>query len=343
MRYARPHISTSSHHRNIALLFFLSSQRNSSIHIMRLSYAVIGTGALGGFYGGKLAQSGKEVHFLLNRDYDFVKKNGLRIDSASGNFQLKEVQAHSKTSAMPQCDVILVCLKTISNSLLKSLLPPLIHRDSTVILIQNGLGAEEELAGDFPDYNIAGGLAFICSHKKGPGYIAHLDYGRLTLGNYQTKNHGLLQQVCEDFKNAGIETLFSPNLAYSRWQKLVWNIPFNGMTVVLNTTTDKLMNHEDTRQLSREMMLEVIHGANHCGYPLEESYADQMIEMTEKMTPYAPSMKLDFDANRPMEIEYIYSRPFQTALKAGYQMKKVGMLEKQLKFIQANKSSHFRE
>jgi 2-dehydropantoate 2-reductase len=108
------------------------------------------------------------------------------------------------------------------------------------------------------------------------------------------------------------------------------------MTVVLNTTTDRLMSDDQTRELSKELMLEVIHGANACGVPLKEALAQQMIDMTIKMKPYAPSMKLDYDHHRPMEIGYIYSKPVETARNAGFEMHKVSMLERQLLFIQAH-------
>jgi len=107
------------------------------------------------------------------------------------------------------------------------------------------------------------------------------------------------------------------------------------MTVVLDTTTDRLMKNKQTRELSKDLMLEVIHGANACGVPLKESLAQQMIDMTIKMKPYAPSMKLDYDHRRTMEIEYIYSKPIQTAFQAGFTMHKVSMLENQLRFIQS--------
>jgi 2-dehydropantoate 2-reductase len=107
------------------------------------------------------------------------------------------------------------------------------------------------------------------------------------------------------------------------------------MTVVLNTDTEQLMNSDPTRILCMEIILEVIAAANACGASLSESLADKMIDMTRKMKPYAPSMKLDFDFHRPMEIKYIYSKPIQIAREAGFEMKKVAMLEKQLLFIQA--------
>lgn len=301
---------------------------------MALKYGIIGTGALGGFYGGMLAKAGQEVHFLFRSDYEYVRKNGLQVDSIKGDFHLDNVNAYQRSQQMPVCDVILVCLKTTGNHLLPELIKPLLHSKSVVILLQNGLGLEEDLSAELPNIQIAGGLAFICSNKVGPGHISHLDYGKLIIGSHNVTDPEILNQVVNDFQTAEVHTEFSVDLLLSRWQKLVWNIPFNGMTVVLNTTPDRLMVNDSTRELALEMMLEVIHGANKCGVLLKESLAQQMIDMTMKMKPYTPSMKLDYDFHRPMEIEYIYSKPIQTAMEAGFVMNKVSMLEKQLRFIQ---------
>ncbi len=301
---------------------------------MAIRYGVIGTGALGGFYGGKLAQAGQEVHFLFRSDFDHVQKNGLQVDSVTGNFHLDGVNAYQNATEMPVCDVVLVCLKTTGNQQLPELVRPLLHSSTVVVMIQNGLGLEEDLATKLPGVGVAGGMAFICSGKVGPGHIQHLDFGKLVLGSYNVGNSDILERVVNDFQSAGIDAELAPDLNYARWQKLVWNIPFNGMTVVLNTSTDRLMASKITRELSKEMMLEVIRAANHCGALLKEELARHMIEMTIRMKPYAPSMKLDFDFRRPMEIEYIYTRPIETARKAGYEMHKVSVLEKQLRFIQ---------
>ncbi|WP_321287102.1 putative 2-dehydropantoate 2-reductase [uncultured Sunxiuqinia sp.] len=302
---------------------------------MPLKYGVIGTGALGGFYGGKLAQTGSDIHFLFRSDFDFVNENGLRIDSVKGDFHVTDVACYSSSSDMPKCDVILVCLKTTSNQYLPEILGPIVHEDTLVILIQNGLGVEEQLASNMPDLKIAGGLAFICAQKTGPGYIQHLDLGRLIIGDYSSQNQQLLDHVCADIQQAGVQAKVSNNLAYSRWQKLVWNVPFNGLTVVMNATTDQLLSDENTSKLALEMMLEVVGAANACGLDLEADFAHRMFEMTKSMTPYSPSMKLDYDHKRPMEIQTIYSNPVQVAKASGYEMKKVAALEKQLRAIEA--------
>lgn len=304
---------------------------------MSLSYAVIGTGAIGGFYGGKLALKSNNIHFLLHSDYEFVKSNGFTVESVDGNFHHTNLNIYNDAGAMPQCDVVLVGLKTTNNGILDAILPQVTHSKSTVILIQNGLGMEEDLARRFPQLSIAGGLAFICSQKTKPGHIRHLDYGKLNIGPYNHPQPEILNQVCQDFNDAGIETHLFQDLLLPRWQKLVWNIPYNGLSVVLNTTTDCMMKDKSLRTLIYDIMLEVINAANHCGTAIDESYATQMMKLTDNMRPYAPSMKLDWDYHRTLEIEFIYSRPIQTALTNGYDMKKVTMLEQQLQFLQRSR------
>ena len=240
-------------------------------------YGVIGTGAIGGFYGGKLARSGQDVHFLLHRDYDYVKEHGLQVDSCDGSFHLDHVNAYSRTADMPQCDVVLVCLKTTNNHLLKELLPPLLALHTIVVLIQNGIGVEADVQQMFPDTAIVAGLAFICSAKTEPGRVSHQCYGSINLGNYSCKDEARIHALLDDFHNAGVEAAM---VSYdeARWKKAVWNMPFNGMTVALNTQTDLLLQNPSTRKLIRDLMMEVVHAAQHLGVSnVDESFAEKMI------------------------------------------------------------------
>ncbi len=300
---------------------------------MKLSYAVVGTGALGGYYGGKLAHAGQEVHFLLNSDFEHVREHGLKVDSVHGDFHLRSVNAYHSSDDMPPVDVVLVCLKTTQNHLLADILPSLLKEDTIVVLIQNGIGLEDALEQQFNGSAIAGGLAFICSAKVGPGHIQHQDYGKLILGAHNFNDPEKLKQVCADFEQAGVPCQFSEDLQLSRWQKLVWNAPFNGLTVVLNTTTDSIINDENARALAKQIMDEVIDGALACQVDIDPGFADKMIVLTERMKPYAPSMKLDFDFKRPLEIDAIYSQAIAQAAKNGFAMKKTQMLEQQLRFV----------
>ena len=314
-----------------------------------MKYGVIGTGAIGGYYGAKLARAGKDVHFLLHSDYEFVKENGLYVDSVDGSFHLTDVHAYGDVREMSPCDVVLVCLKSVRNQLLKELLPPLLPpllkqpspkggNGTLVVLIQNGIGLEADVQQMFPDVQLAAGLAFICSAKTEPGRVNHQCYGYINIGNYSCRQQALIDSVVADFREAGVD---ANEVEYheARWKKAVWNMPFNGMTVALDTQTDLLLKHPATLQLIREQMLEVIEAAQACGVKnIDKSFADKMIDNTLHMTPYSPSMKLDFDYHRPMEIDYLYTRPIEEARKAGFRMAKLEMLEAELRFLQEEKN-----
>ena len=300
-----------------------------------LSYAVIGTGAIGGYYGAKLARAGKEVHFLLHSDYEEVRTQGLRVDSCDGDFLLPQVNAYNDTRLMPKADVVLVGLKSTNEHLLKTLLPPLLHEKTLVILIQNGIGLEADVQAWFPDTALAAGLAFICSAKTESGRINHQCYGSINIGNFSCKDEDLIQAVLADFIEAEIDA-HEVEYYEARWRKAVWNMPFNGMTVALQTQTDRLLRNPATRQLIYEQMMEVIGAANALGVQgLDESFAQKMMQMTDEMVPYSPSMRLDFDFHRPMEIHYIYTRPIAEARAVGFAMPRLEMLERELLFIDA--------
>ena len=291
-------------------------------------------GAIGGYYGGRLAQAGREVHFLAHSDYQYVLQNGLRVDSCDGGFYLPHINAYAAPKDMPKTDVVIVGLKSVRNhDVLPELLRPIIHDNSIVILIQNGIGLEDDLQKIFPGLKIVAGLAFICSAKVGPGHVSHQCLGSINLGNYSCRQEEF-EVLLQDMLDAGITTAEVP-YQEARWKKAVWNMPFNGMTVALNTSTDQLMKNPATRQLIYDQMMEVIGAANALGVKeLTADFADKMMQMTDEMVPYSPSMKLDYDYHRPMEIEYLYTRPIAEAKKAGFEMPKLAMLEAELKYIE---------
>lgn len=150
-----------------------------------MTYSVVGMGAIGGYYGGQLANAGREVHFLSHSDYEHFLHHGLQVDSCNGNFHLPHINAYGASKDMPKTDIIIVGLKSVKNhDVLPELLRPIIHEDSVVVLIQNGIGLEADLQAQFPGLSIVAGLAFICSAKVAPGHINHQCYGSINLGNY---------------------------------------------------------------------------------------------------------------------------------------------------------------
>lgn len=298
-----------------------------------MRYGVIGTGAIGGYYGAKLARSGQDVHFLFHSDYDYVREHGLRVNSGDGGFHLDHVNAYQDVRQMPKCDVVIVALKTVHEQMLRDMLPPLLTDDTVVLLIQNGMGMEQDVEQMVPGVKLAVGLAFICCSKTHPGVIDHLDLSGFNVGNYNAPQETIDRMIAE-MVSADID---ARNVDYleARWRKLLWNMPFNGLSVALHTDTDALVRNAATRRLLRAMTQEVIEAAHAVGVKgLTDRDADAMIEMTTKMRPYKPSMRLDWDYHRPMEVYYLYTRPIEEARRAGQDMPLHRMLEAELKFME---------
>ncbi|WP_017318418.1 putative 2-dehydropantoate 2-reductase [Mastigocladopsis repens] len=304
------------------------------------TYAILGTGALGGFYGARLQKAGLNVHFLLRSDYEYVSKHGLVVESVDGDFTLGQVNAYCDVEKMPQCDVVVVALKTTQNHLLPKLLPPIVKDDGVVLVLQNGLGVEAEVAQIVGSDRLIGGLCFLCSNKVGPGHIRHLDYGQITLGEYAADYYAAgiterMRQIGEDFESAGILIELTEDLLLGRWKKLVWNIPYNGLSVILNATTAELMTNVHTRKLVEQLMYEVLTGAKNSGRIIPDSFIQKMLDYTVKMKPYRTSMKIDYDERRPLEVEAIFGNPLQMVQAAGVNLPQISCLYRQLKFLDA--------
>lgn len=304
------------------------------------SYAILGTGALGGYYGACLQRAGVDVHFLVHSDYEHVKQHGLVVESPHGDFTLPDVKAYGHVTEMPPCDVIGVALKTTHNALLPELLPCAVKDDGVVLVLQNGLGIEQEVAQIVGAQRVIGGLCYLCSNKVGAGHIRHLDYGEIALGEYTPNYHptGIserMRQIANDFERAGIPTKLVEDLLLARWQKLVWNIPYNGLSVVLNATTNELMANRSARSLVEQLMTEVVSGAAATHRIISDRFVQYMLDYTEKMKPYRTSMKIDYDEGRPLEVEAIVGNPWRIATAAGANLPLMGMLYHQLKFLDA--------
>ncbi len=296
-----------------------------------LTYSIIGTGAVGGYYGACLHQAGLEVHFLAHSDYAHIRQHGLLLESKDRKPARLNVKVYNDVREMPPCDVVVVALKATQNGLLPQLLPPIMKSDGVVLMFQNGWDVEALAARIVGPERVMGGLCFLCSNKVGPGHIRHLDYGEIKLANYNAdgKPGGItprMQDIASDFQRAGLSLSLVEDLILTRWQKLVWNIPYNGLSVILNTTTDRIMADPATRALTEDIMQEVVQMAHAFDRTIDEGFIRKMIDDTERMEPYKTSMMLDYEAGRPMEIEAIYESPLNASRARGVDSPKTEML-----------------
>ena len=310
-------------------------------NLQRPRIAIIGTGAIGGFYGVMLAQAGFDVHFLLRSEYEAVRHNGLQINSAvHGAITLDNVQAYRDAAQMPPCDWLLVGAKTTSNAALAPLIAQVAAPGARVLLLQNGLGVEEQLRPLLPaSVHLLGGLCFICVHRSAPGVVEHQSLGAVSLGYHsgpaseQIARLEILEEGAGLFSAAGVAATVMANLDQARWQKLVWNVPYNGLSVLLDADTSALMGHADSRALIQAIMQEVVQGAAACGHQLPVGLADKLFASTEQVPNYLPSMYHDWQQRRPMELQAIYATPLLAAAQAGCELPRMQSLYQALRFI----------
>ncbi len=205
---------------------------------------------------------------------------------------------------------------------------------------KNGLDVEDSLRVLLPDsLHLLGGLCLICVHRAGPGVITHQALGAVNVGYHsgpvadEQARMNIVEEGAGLFRVAGIDSQAMPNLHQARWQKLVWNIPYNGLSVLLGASTTPLMTDTDSRALVQALMAEVVQGAKACGHDMPPGYADYLFMMTEKMPDYWPSMYHDFLHKRPLELDAIYTRPLAAAKAAGCELPRIEALYRSLSFI----------
>lgn len=304
---------------------------------MALRYGIIGTGAIGGYYGGRLLSDGQDVRFLARSDAAHIRAHGLVLDSVQGRVQLPDVPVCADATELGPCDVVLVAIKTTGNDAIPDLVAPALAEGGVVVLMQNGLGMEEDLAARMPQTAIAAGVCSICADKIGAGRIRHQAGGQLILAGATGGQDERLDRIVADIEHAGIPAKRARSVAKARWSKLVWNIPFNGMSVVLGADTSVLTAAGPGRDLTLALMHEVLAGARACGADLPDSLPMTMIEATAAMPAYWPSMWHDWDCQRQLELHHIYERPLTAAADVGKLLPRTQQLYDQLRLLVARR------
>lgn len=281
----------------------------------------MGAGAVGLYYGGRLAAAGEDVRFLLRADYGTACRDGLKIESVDGDCALPEVRAFRSAEEIGPVDLVIVAWKATANAALAEVLPPLLHEGTQVLTLQNGLGNCEAIAAITGAERVLGGLCFVCLNRLSPGFVKHTAGGRVSVGEFVSDGRGRAAEIVRRFKAARIPAVVGEPLAEAQWKKLVWNVPFNGLAVAEGgVTTDVLLANPATEAEIRALMAEVIAAARAQGLDLSDGLAEQNIEQTRPMGAYRPSSMIDFVEDREVEVEPIWAEPLRRAEAAGVAM-----------------------
>ena len=281
--------------------------------------AIVGTGAIGSYYGCLLANAGADVHFLLRSDLETVRAKGsLHVQTPTREIVITAPNVYGTPEEIGPCDLVIIALKTTANGVFEKLIRPLLKSDTALLTLQNGLGSDEQLATLFGAERVLGGLCFICVNRTAPGEILCLEPGALAFGEFGRPISERLLGIKALFESSGVKCSASDNLAELRWKKLVWNVPFNGLAIAAGgITTDKILASPELENQVRALMIEVIEAAAKFGYVIPQAFVEKQISSTRPMGPYRPSSLIDYLAGREVEVESIWGEPLRRAKSVG--------------------------
>jgi 2-dehydropantoate 2-reductase len=298
------------------------------------STAVVGTGALGMYYGAKLAKSGIPVTFLARRDLAHLQKHGIEVRCPFGNFHLRPVRALATPEEIGPVDLVLVCIKTTGNASLKKLLPPLLGPHTVVCTLQNGLGNEELLASIAGEERVLGGVCHVCVSRPEPGVARNMACTDIKFSDLSGGDTPRARSLAKIFTDAGVGCTVAPTIGSARWYKLVWNVPFNGLGIAGGPggrDTHQVLEDPALHQEAKDLMTEVLAASTKLGYPQDPNLIEKEIARTRTMGHYKSSSQLDWEAGKPVELESIWGEALRQGTAAGVPMPHLQKLYEKLK------------
>jgi 2-dehydropantoate 2-reductase len=289
--------------------------------------AIIGSGALGCYYGARIAKAGDDVHFLVRSGRAEVMARGIKVKTPTERIHLKKPQVYGSTEEIGPCDLVIIALKATANDQLKRLLPPLLGPGTVVLTLQNGLGVEEPVAEVVGAENVVGAICFVGCIRTSAGTVNCSFPGLVMVGEFGRPASARTQAVAALFARAGVKCEAQNNLEEMRWRKLVWNVPFNGLAIAAGgITTDVILADEGLRLLARRLMEEIVEAAAKFGHAIPRSFVDAQFERTAKMASYRPSSLIDYEEGREVELEEIWGEPVRRAKTQGVPVPRLEML-----------------
>ena len=302
--------------------------------------AIVGAGAIGTFYGARLALAGADVHLFVRSGLAAMRAHGitLREGGAVQTLPPGRTAVHASTGEIGPVDVAIVTLKNTANDRLAALIPPLLGPRTIILTLQNGLGSDELLASLFGAARITGGLTFIAAVREAPGEIRIYTPGYVTLGEFKGPASDRVGCLVALFRRAGVKCEAVNDLAEARWRKLVWNIPFSGLTIAAGgVPTDRILASPGLEQEARALIGEIVDAAARFGYVIPPEFVEQQFEHTRRMGAYQPSSLIDYLAGREVEVEAIWGEPMRRARAAGAAMPHLERLYARLRHLTAGR------
>ena len=268
--------------------------------------AVVGIGAVGGYFGAKLAKAGQDVTFIGRENtVDYIKEHGIKVISYQGDFEIKKPKVSHPFEAIRDADLVLFCVKSYSTRKVAEALKKRISDKAVIISVQNGVENEKILAEIFGSDRVIGSVVYVSAAVSAPGVIKHTAYGKMVFGELTGEITPRLREIEKLFLDSAIPVGVTDDINKTLWKKLILNIAYNGFTSVINNSLAKFPEVPLAQESFYDVMKEAQAVANEEGINITDSDIDDLMKVTksEGFTTFKTSTLQDMEAGKPLEIE----------------------------------------
>ncbi len=304
---------------------------------------ILGAGSVGVYFGGRLAQGGAEVAVVARSDYEAVsRQGGYSISSIAGDFFFAPAQLlRSAAEYQGAPDYVILTSKVLPGIDRAAWLKEAVRSPKTaIVLIQNGIDIEAEIAAAFPENPLLSTIAYIGVSRPEPGKILHQGSGMLKMGLYPAGTGAEAERLAQGFASGGVTCELFDNIVRVRWQKLLWNLPFNPVSVLAGGADTRQMTQcDELEALCRALMEETAELAAACGECFTPEELEATMEYTRNFPPYKTSMLQDYEAGRPLEVEAILGNALRLAEKQRLSLPRIGCCYALLKSVDQNRQN----
>lgn len=273
-----------------------------------MKIAVLGAGAVGGYFGARLAAAGTEVAFIARGQHLLrMREYGLQLESPLGDLTLKPMQVTDRPADIGPVDVVLFAVKLWDTEASGEACRPLLGEGTVVVSFQNGVDSADRLVPILGASHVAGGVAHIAATIASPGVIRQTGtMARLTFGELDGSLSPRLQALLERCKAAGIDAHLVPDIIRVIWEKFAFLAPLSGVATLTRSAKGLLLADPDTRAFYRDAIAEVVEVARAKGVALPLETPDSILRFTDGLPPETkPSMLKDLERGGRLEVEWL--------------------------------------
>jgi 2-dehydropantoate 2-reductase len=266
--------------------------------------AVMGAGAVGAYFGAKLATAANEVSFIARGAHlEAMQRHGLSIESSDGNFQIRDAVFTADPTVVGVVDMLLFCVKSYDTIEAAKTIAPLIGPRTQILALQNGVDNADKIAQIVGNKSPLAGVVYIGAQLLRPGIIKHSAGGRIVFGELDGEVRETTRSVAQALSVAKIPCEISAEIRKAQWRKLLWNAPFCAISCIIRGTVKDIIESDSLRQLAIDCMLEVREAAAAQGIDLEPGLLDETLQFSKSLGDFKPSMLQDLEAGKPLECE----------------------------------------